>query len=65
MTKLINSITRQEIKPGDEVFTFRDEKATLESHDGRRVYCKKPGSDMTWQWFPSVIGAEFVTEEAS
>jgi len=65
--KLINSTTKKEIKVGDEVTTFRGEKAVLRGSEepkhpasSGRVYVRFDGHDYDMSYFPSVIGAEFV-----
>lgn len=52
---------------GMEVTTFRGEKYILEdwrephkAGSTGRVYCKKKGELFHNEWFPGVIGAEFV-----
>ena len=62
--KLVNIITKQEIKNGDTVTDFRGTKMLLESFDARRVYCRvlcpdgKPELGYSAEYFPSVIGCE-------
>jgi len=66
--KLINSNTLREIKIGDSVQTFRGERGILtgftEPHKPSstgKVYVNT-GGDFDNQWYPSVIGGQFVNE---
>jgi len=60
--KLIHTKSGTEVKPGDTVIDFRGDKAILASFDKRRVYCKRPDSNLTLQWYPSVIGCQVVED---
>lgn len=55
---LIDSTTRQEVKAGDEVTTFRGEKGVLISWTPRRVYVKTDDFSYQNEWFLSVINCE-------
>jgi hypothetical protein len=70
--KLINSETGNEVKVGDAVTTFRDEDGTVtdveeprKPSSTGRVYVKftYPNASLTKEFFPSVIGAEWVERE--
>ena len=65
MMKLINSITKQEIKIGDTVISFRGEKYEVRSwsepqHAGStgRMYVKNDQLDRSL--YPAVFNCEFV-----
>ena len=65
--KLIHSATQKEMRFGDLVETFRGERGVLQgftpphkpSSTGK-VYVLVDGSNFQNQWYPSVIGCEFV-----
>ncbi len=65
--KLIYTATGQDARQGDQVQTFRGERATLamftkphKPSSTGRVYIRLHGSEDVLQFFPSVIGAEWV-----
>ena len=60
--QLIDTKTRQRHKPGDELISFRGEKAKLASFDPRRVYVRWPDADSEHGYYPSVFGCEVVIE---
>ncbi len=69
---LINSKTKQRLKQGDDVVTFRGERGILmwlappvHAESSGRVgvrLLEKENQDFVYSWFPGVIGAEFKEE---
>lgn len=55
--RLIDSATKQEVKAGDTVTTFRGEKVILVSFNERRVYVRVE-TGFQREYYPSVIGCE-------
>ena len=70
--RLINKETRNEVKIGDTVETFRGEEGIVtgideprKSGSTGRVYIKfeYPNAKLTREFFPGVIGAEWIERE--
>lgn len=60
--QLIDTKTRKVHSKGDELISFRGDKATLASFDPRRVYVKWEGAEFEQGYYPSVFGCEVVIE---
>jgi len=67
--KLVKEKTMESVKIGDKVVSFRGEEGTLvdfmEPHKASssgRVYVQCKDKDYVDQWYPGVIGCEFVEE---
>lgn len=59
---LIDTKTRELVKIGDIVTSFRGETAIVASFDARRLYVRWEGSESSSSYFPSVFGCEVVIE---